>query len=146
MGASESSDPGGCRMKSRTIAIDEIGSITATPGSRPWAVAMRRSIQAALHDTCSKAEHLHNMLRLFEQHHGHEALEDDCGRRFRSYEAFCTTKPPSGLGYRRQAIDRIVSERKRREAKDRAEAATALLEHGKNTKETLQGNVSEQGN
>jgi hypothetical protein len=113
----------------RTVAIDDVGNLSAPPGSRPWSVAMRLEIQSVLRDERSSAEHMGTLLRLFVQHNGFRELEDDKGKRFPTFESFCLCKPPWGLGYSRDDIDRIIKERA--SAERRAEQAKPTAPSGR---------------
>jgi hypothetical protein len=111
------------------VSTEEHGNLSALPGSHDWAVAMRREIHVSLHSAVSSADHLSVMVRLMEEHRGYRELEDDLGREFSSFEAFCVCRPPYGLGYRKDDIDRIVRERQQ-SVEQLAEAATPLSTPG----------------
>jgi hypothetical protein len=70
------------------------------------------------------------MIGLMEQHKGYRELEDNRGRRYTTFEQFCTTRQPWGLGYNKADIDRIIAER--RDAQAMAQGAEPLFEHGAN--------------
>jgi hypothetical protein len=111
------------------VSTEEHGNLSAPPGSHDWAVAMRREIHVSLHSAVSSADHLSVMVRLMEEHRGYRELEDDSGREFPSFEAFCLCRPPYGLGYRKDDIDRIVRERQK-SVEQIADAATPLSTPG----------------
>jgi hypothetical protein len=111
------------------VSTEEHGNLSAPPGSHDWAVAMRREIHVSLHSAVSSADHLSVMVRLMEDHRGYRELEDDSGREFPSFEAFCVCRPPYGLGYRKDDIDRIVRERQQ-SVEQVAEAVTPLSTPG----------------
>jgi hypothetical protein len=109
-------------------AKEETGDLDATPGTRPWAIAVRRLAHNALLDERSKAKHLGNLLALIREHKGFSVLTDGQGEPFVSFEAFCQTPRPFGLGYEAQVIERIIEERKSAEA--RAQRAISVSGHG----------------
>lgn len=101
----------------RIAALEETGDLDATPGSRPWAVAVRLKAHAALRDERSKAGHLSRLLDLIKEHQGYRVLSDERGEPFESYEAFCRAEIPFGLGYDVCVINAIIHERKSAEAR-----------------------------
>lgn len=115
----------------RMADLDEHGSIDAPPGSRAWAIAVRREIYSALHDRKSASQNLRAYVDLFREHKGYLQLSDRRGRPFATHEAFCVAPYPFGLGYRPEDIDQIIVERKDREVSDRAANPLTLLEHGR---------------
>ena len=104
----------------RTEAIDEHGSIDAEPGSKPWAIAVRREAQSALNAREFSSKQLQSWMDLLRDHKGYRQLGDRKGRPFATFEAFCTERQPFGLGYHPGHIDQIIAERKEAEAKDLA--------------------------
>ena len=116
MGSGKLPDGGLPMAGDRSSLLDEHGDLGAEPGSRPWAVAVRREIQSGLKNVKSKAEHLEVMIRGFEKHHGYKQLNDWDGNPFVSYEYFCLAKYPYGLGYSKNHIDQIVHERRSAQA------------------------------
>ena len=117
-------------MSTRYSVLGEVGDLAATPGSREWAVAVRLRIHAALSSVKGESQHIESMIGLMREHRGYRSLTDSRGRPFATYEGFCCERQPFGLGYRPADIDRIIGERKAREAKDRAEAALPLMPNG----------------
>jgi hypothetical protein len=108
-----------------TTTYDEIGSLDDPPGSPRWAIAVRVEIQHFLDQSESDAKHLENWLQAMQQHDGWKNLSNRSKRPFQSFEDFCVCKRPFGLGYSKDSIDRIVSERK--SAQERAKGAKPLL-------------------
>lgn len=119
----------------RSASLDEIGDIGAPAGTRPWAVALRMRMHAAIKDERSSAKHLHNLMALISDHKGYQSLEGPDGEPFVSFESFCKSPMPWGLGYELDAINGIINERKSAEA--RAREPITLHSHG--------GDRSEQG-
>ena len=104
----------------RIEAIDEHGSIDAEPGSKPWAIAVRREAQSALNAREFSSKQLQSWMDLLRDHKGYRQLGDRKGRPFATFEAFCTERQPFGLGYHPGHIDQIIAERREAEAKDLA--------------------------
>jgi|GEM_PF-1781432 len=124
----------GTRLAEETLtSLNAHGDLSAPPGSRPWAIAVRRELQSAIHDRESDTLTLKRFLRLMEQHEGYKALTDARGRPFRSYRAFCEARHPIGLGYDPEVLQLVIDERK--EAKERAAQPKKLLNVGPPTKE-----------
>jgi hypothetical protein len=131
-------------MSRTRVSTEEHGNLSASPGSHDWAVAMRREIHVSLHSAVSSADHLSVMVRLMEEHRGYRELEDDSGREFPSFEAFCVCRPPYGLGYRKDDIDRIVRERQQ-SVEQIADAATPLSTPGGQAGNTNAAKEAESG-
>jgi hypothetical protein len=110
-----------------TETIGEVGNLSAPPGSRDWAVAVRLKIQAGLSSTLSDAASLSGWLRMMERHNGYKQLPDANGQTFPSYRAFCEAKQPWGLGYAPDAIERLLAERMT--PSDRAHRPLTLLDN-----------------
>ncbi len=116
----------------------EAGDLSAPPGSRPWALAVRLELQALLHDAESNADRLQRNLRGMREHEGHRQLEDPQGQPFPTFERFCVCAPPFGLGYDVGALDQIVAERKSAQVK--AQAPGVVGGHG-GRRRTKQGSA-----
>jgi hypothetical protein len=127
-------------MKIRTSTLDEIGDLSAPPGTRDWAVAVCLDIQATLNDVKGDAEHLDVMVGLIREHKGYRQLADKRGRPFATYEAFCVAPQPYGLGYRREDIERIIGERKARTTAEKAVVSLPMMEARRPTKEEQASN------
>jgi hypothetical protein len=111
----------------RESIMGEVGNLSAPPGSRDWAIAVRLELQFTLNNVKGDAEHLDDMIALIREHQGYRQLTNRKGRPFLSYESFCVEPQPFGLGYRTEDINRIIGERRATaRAKDRAEQATPL--------------------
>ncbi len=96
--------------------FDHAGNLTATPGSRDWAIAVRLELQGTLHDMKADASHLDAMYRLMLTHKGYEQLTDEQGRPFADFTAFCLARLPYGLGMPPAMIDRLIEDRKTAQA------------------------------
>ena len=114
--------------QTRRVALDEIGDIGAPAGSRPWSVALRRSMRAAIKDERSNAARLQRLMVLLSEHKGFRTLDGPDGELFPSFEAFCRAPMPWGLGYELDAINAIIDERKSAQA--RAQQPKELAAHG----------------
>lgn len=90
--------------------LGEVGDINAEPGTRPWALAMRLKIHGELREHETSVEHARNLLQLMEQYRGYAQLENTNGKKFKDLAGFCIAKPPFGLGYSPDLIDRIQKE------------------------------------
>lgn len=124
----------------RTVVLDEVGNPNAERGSRPWAIHMRGELQRLMKDAESDAIQLEFTRDAMIQHEGWRVLDDAAGRPFSSFEAFCSAKKPFGLGYNRDFIDRIISDRKAKTAQEHATQEAAgqgrmILDSGPPTKE-----------
>jgi len=124
-------------MAQRTVpdvkTLGETGDLSAPPGSRPWAIAVRLEIEACLHNTQTSAARLAWLIQTMEEHAGYKQLTDERGQVFATYRAFCEAKPPWGLGYSPDVIDRIINERKT--AQQRAEQPATLFDAHRPTDE-----------
>ena len=94
----------------KIATLGERGDLEATPGSRPWAIAVSGQIRYILRNAESSVLHAKRFIRLLEEHEGYKTLEDSRGRPFRTFAAFCQAKPPYGLGYDPTVIERIRAE------------------------------------
>jgi hypothetical protein len=110
----------------RESIMGDIGNLSAPPGSRDWAVAVRLELQFTLNNVKGDAEHLDAMISLIREHQGYRQLTNLKGRTFLSYESFCVEPQPFGLGYRIEDINRIIGERRATAAKDLAAQAQPL--------------------
>ena len=114
-------------IEERVTALDEVGDLSAAPGSRPWAVAVRDELRASVNDTKSKAEHLQSWRDAMVRYEGWRQLSDERGRPFASFRAFCQARPPFGLGYRPEFIDALICKKSAEEwAADHGEIDTAV--------------------
>jgi DNA-binding MarR family transcriptional regulator len=100
-----------------TLTVGDTGDLTASPGSQPWAIALRLQIQSLLKDNASSVKHLRTCLQEVEEHAGYNQLTDEDGKYFSSYTEFCQAKQPWGLGYTPEGIDRILQDLESVEAK-----------------------------
>ncbi len=97
-------------FKVRTLTVSDPGDLAAPPGSQPWAIAVRLKIQSLLKDNATSVKHLRTWLQAIEEHTGYGQLTDEHGENFSSYAAFCSAKPPWGLGCPLDVIDQITKE------------------------------------
>ena len=107
----------------RRQILGDIGNLSAPPGSRDWAMAVRARLASSLHDAEFSAEEAKGWFDAMQTHQGWKQLVDAKDNRFLSYEAFCAAPLPFGLGYCLEDIDRIIRDRREKEAADRAKEA-----------------------
>jgi hypothetical protein len=98
--------------QTRTQVLGDTGDPDAPVGSRPWAVAMRLELFQTFQRRDDAENHLQRMRDWFIANQGWSALADANGRAFASWERFCATKPPYGLGTTAKHIDREVEKRR----------------------------------
>jgi hypothetical protein len=101
---------------------------------------VRVKLTGALHDAEFSADSAKRWLDVMKMHEGWRQLEDQKGNRFLSFELFCQERRPFGLGYCPDAIDRIIRERREKEAAARAAEAKPLADPGRPKKEEREGN------
>ena len=125
----------------RTSQLDEVGNPGAIPGSRSWSIFLRDELRTLIKDTKFNSDILRGYRNTFIKYRGWEALTKRYDKPFVSYEDFCTTKPPFGLGYEPEEIEEIIVERKSAEAQ--AQNAKELGNHGEygNRKPKARGDI-----
>ncbi len=94
----------------KTLSTGDAGDLTASPGSQPWAIAVRLQIQSVLKDNVNSVKHLRTWLQGIEEHAGYQQLTDENGNYFSSYAEFCIAKQPWGLGYSPEVIEQILQD------------------------------------
>jgi hypothetical protein len=104
--------------------IGEMGDIGAKPGSREWAIAARRKLHSAIHNTESMVKGVKLWIDVFDEFCGYKQLEKPDGSKFKSFSEFCSTPEPHGLGYPEEVVNRIRAE------KDDARIADVIGTHG----------------
>jgi hypothetical protein len=95
----------------RVSVLGEVGDWGAPPGTRPWAVAVRDGIWSQYQDKKSAEDHLKSRVELFVEHEGWRALCDRRGRPFESWEAFCRSPRPFGLGLKPEVLEAEIDRR-----------------------------------
>jgi hypothetical protein len=95
----------------RTSTMGEAGDIDAPIGSREWAIAIRGKILLEWNNKESITIHLMRLRATFTKHQAWQTLSDRRGRPFRSWEAFCRSPKPYGLGLPPDAFDAEVERR-----------------------------------
>lgn len=98
------------RLKAHIKTLGNAGDLTALPGSRAWAIAVRLEMQAVLHDAMFNAQQLKAWRDLMKEYDGYQQLVDEHGKPFKTYEELCKTQPPFGLGCEASDIDKIIKE------------------------------------
>ncbi|MHC5935204.1 hypothetical protein [Nostoc sp.] len=98
------------KLKAHIKTLGNAGDLTALPGSRAWAIAVRLEIQAVLHDAMFNAQQLKAWRDLMKEYDGYQQLVDEYGKTFKTYEELCKAQPPFGLGCESSNIDKIIKE------------------------------------
>src|SRR5271166_6462707 len=96
-------------MATRTSQLDEMGNIDAVPGTRDWAVGVLRDAQSTLNDANAMASHLRVLMTLMKQHNAHQVVPSRNGQPFMTWDQFCSTPYPWGLGLASEEVDAIVA-------------------------------------
>lgn len=119
-------------MKGQIITIDDAGDIFAPHGSREWCRAVQMRMYSSLRYARASSQEFESWASQLSEHQGWKQLADKDGRQFASYEQFCCAPWPYGLGYSVEDIDRIIGERRKREAKELAAdpAVEPMPKHG----------------
>lgn len=115
------------------ITIGDPGDLTAPPGSRAWAVAVRNELLGLIHDSESSAQHLQRFAQAMEANAGFTHLMDATGRTFDTFANFCATPPPFGLGIADLAgmvQDRLAQQMRQRVAAAAEETDGSVLPPG----------------
>jgi len=100
-------------MRVRSTVLGDPGNLEAPPGTEPWATAMRLRIQNKLKERDDAEESLESARDAFIKHEGWRQLRDRRGRRFATWEQFCSAPKPFGLGTTAETIEAEVQERNR---------------------------------
>jgi len=105
-------------LNSTVETLGEAGDLTAAPGSRNWAIAVRLELQGGIHDAKREASNVLEWRHLFVKHEGYRALPDQYGHSFLNYRDFCEAPEPYGLGYDPDVLSHVLEERKSAQARD----------------------------
>lgn len=112
-------------MRARTSSLTELGDLSAPPGSAKWATAVRIEIQCLLKNRASTVQHLRTWCDSFREREGWKSLKNPKGQPFLSWDEFCLTPPPYGLGRPSVKVEEEI-ERRMLAEKAAAEAAPLL--------------------
>lgn len=93
-------------LEAHQAALEEVGELSAPPGSRLWAIAVKEELVSALVNTSFSVEHLRSWRDSMQRLSGYRQLVDERGQPFETYEDFCRARPPFGLGCEPSDIDR----------------------------------------
>lgn len=115
-------------MNARVRLLDERGDLSAPPGTREWALAVRLEIQGLLKDAESSVRHVQRWLKAMQEHDGYRTLTDATGESFGTFRAFVVAAPPFGLGYEPGVIDHLLREEHDRTVAEVLADAPALAE------------------
>lgn len=110
-------------MKVRTTTAWTAGDPNAPKGSKPWAEYVALKIYGSLRSTEADIDILEQWIEMFRRESAFQHITGPDGEAFESFEDFCLARYPYGLGYSRDAIDRIIGERRAAQSKDRVKAA-----------------------
>lgn len=88
------------------------GDPHAEPGSAEWAVYTRSQLHALLEERESSIEHLTYAYDAMIKHQGWQHLCARNKKPFANFDAFCFEPKPWGLGYKQEAIEQIIKDRK----------------------------------
>jgi hypothetical protein len=94
-------------LEAHQAALEEVGELSAPPGSRLWAIAVKAELLSALIDIAFRVEHLRSWRDSMQWSSGYRQLVDEHGQPFETYEDFCRARPPFGLGCEPTDIDRF---------------------------------------
>lgn len=126
----------------RVIAtLSSAGDIAAEPGTQAWAIAVRHELLSRIKNKESDARLLQRMAILMEDQGGYTQLVKRNGKPFVSWDEFCKTPPPYGLGYEPERL-RVMTEG-RISAQERAQQPMELREAGRPTNGERTGNPSD---
>lgn len=117
-------------MAARIFALDDIGDLTAPPGSPAWAKAIRLHLQRMLSQATTSVQAVRNYVAALERTHGYQHLDDAYGHPFPSLRAFATAKPPAGLGYDAEVLTSIAQETREMVLGDKVAEVQALRANG----------------
>jgi hypothetical protein len=112
----------------RTSTVGARGNASAPPGTTDWTIAIRREICLLLDRHDCDYKRLQSLIAAVRENEAWLALTNKDGAPFTSFESFCATPEPYGLGYRLADIDAIIAERK--DAAKRAKEAKPLKANG----------------
>ncbi len=125
------------KLKAHIKTLGNAGDLTALPGSRSWAIAVKLEMQAVLHDAVFNAQQLKAWRDLMKEYDGYQQLVDEHGKPFKTYEELCKAQPPFGLGCEPSDIDKIIKELELADEKT-FELQKLSLKQGRNLKGYLQ--------
>jgi hypothetical protein len=122
-------------MNQRTSVLIDLGDLSAPKGSLPWVKAVHLEAMKFLNDANYASERVEVWIGALHDDDHFQVLHDAQDRPFLSWEVFCTTRQPLGLGYSPEAIEAIIAERKALSTRERTQAAAAAttgetLPHG----------------
>lgn len=96
--------------KTRVIALETVGSLSAPPGSREWVRAVQVELQALLDEATSDLRAIQVYLKGLVDTKGYQQLDDEFGHPFPTLRAFAQAPRPWGLAYDPDLLDAIQAE------------------------------------
>jgi hypothetical protein len=106
--------------------LGEAGDLSAPPGSRLWAIAMRGEMRLCLNDTTSNRDRLTWMHDAMIEHKGYLQLVSQSGTSFRTFRSFCEEPKPWGLGYSESVLQKLIEEYKTQTTQERIQIAAQV--------------------
>lgn len=102
-------------MREKTLAphllsIQDMGDLSATPGSTAWARAVRSELSILISQETSSVRHVRDWLRALQDTTGYKQLDDADGYPFQSLKDFAITAPPFGLGFDPDIVVALLEE------------------------------------
>jgi hypothetical protein len=89
---------------------ENAGNFSAKPGYVDWLIALKLEMQSVLHNINFDVQQIKAWLKLFQENSGFEVLVKNLnGDKFNSWEEFCETKEPFGLGCSLVKLKKILA-------------------------------------
>jgi hypothetical protein len=109
------------------LQVVGIGSKFAEVGTVAWAERVRLELMGCVKDIPSHVDRIRRYLDIFQSHRAWTLLRDRNGSPFDTFEVFCSTPQPFGLGMSWQALRPYVEARVGKRAVDLATVAPAKV-------------------
>lgn len=109
------------------VQIVGIGSKVAEVGTVAWAERVRLELMGCVKDIPSHVDRIRRYIDIFQSHRAWTLLRDRNGQPFDTFEAFCSTPQPFGLGMPWQSLRPYVEARIGKRAVDLATVAPAKV-------------------
>lgn len=87
----------------------ETGDLSAEPGTREWAAAVRLEMWRCLDDANSDHQGLNRFVETFTEFEGWRSLTSSIGWPYSSFEDFCLDSRPDGLGLSRATLEKWLA-------------------------------------
>jgi len=129
-------------MNTRQSTLDELGDTSAPAGSKEWAIAVKRKLQAQWQELSDAENHLKVYRDLMKEHQGWKVLVDRTGRAFRTFDSFCRHSKPEGLGIDPRELDAEVERRRKGRPKNNNDNIIIIPEGQGTSKKYLRDRLS----